>query len=37
MELVVPILQARGPCRTAYAGTTPRSHLGLPWPEQRAA
>jgi hypothetical protein len=37
VELVVPILQVRGPFRTAYAGTTLRSHLGLTWPEQRAA
>jgi hypothetical protein len=37
VELVAPILQARGPFRTAYAGTTLRSHLGLPRPEQRAA
>jgi hypothetical protein len=37
VELVVPILQVRGPFRTAYAGTTLRSQLGLTWPEQRAA
>jgi FMN-dependent oxidoreductase (nitrilotriacetate monooxygenase family) len=37
VDLVVPILQARGLFRTAYAGTTLRSHLGLPRPERRAS
>ncbi len=32
---VVPILQARGLFRTEYDGTTLRSHLGLPVPENR--
>lgn len=34
-EKVVPILQARGLCRTDYAGQTLRSHLDLPVPENR--
>ncbi|WP_139983812.1 LLM class flavin-dependent oxidoreductase [Nocardioides litoris] len=32
VEEVVPLLQARGRFRTAYAGTTLRDHLGLPRP-----
>jgi hypothetical protein len=30
VDQIVPELQARGPFRRAYAGTTPRDHLGLP-------
>ncbi|WP_022683514.1 LLM class flavin-dependent oxidoreductase [Sphingobium bisphenolivorans] len=36
-EKVVPILQQRGLFRTDYEGTTLRSHLGLPVPENRYA
>ncbi|MER5207410.1 NtaA/DmoA family FMN-dependent monooxygenase [Streptomyces sp. NPDC002825] len=32
VDLVVPLLQERGVFRTEYAGTTLRSHLGLPEP-----
>jgi FMN-dependent oxidoreductase (nitrilotriacetate monooxygenase family) len=35
VDLVVPILQARGLFRLAYAGTTLREHLGLPVPVRR--
>lgn len=33
VDRVVPLLQERGAFRTEYAGTTLRSHLGLPDPE----
>ncbi|MFI5686437.1 LLM class flavin-dependent oxidoreductase [Streptomyces sp. NPDC051636] len=33
VDRVVPLLQERGAFRTAYEGTTLRSHLGLPAPE----
>jgi alkanesulfonate monooxygenase SsuD/methylene tetrahydromethanopterin reductase-like flavin-dependent oxidoreductase (luciferase family) len=32
---VIPILQARGLFRTAYAGSTLREHYGLDWPASR--
>lgn len=32
VDLVVPLLRARGSLRTAYRGTTLRDHLGLPRP-----
>ena len=35
VDLVVPILQARGLFRTGYAGTTLRDHLGLSRPANR--
>ena len=35
VDEVVPILRARGVFRTEYEGTTLRSHLGLPVPENR--
>lgn len=35
VDLVVPILQARGLFRSDYAGTTLREHLGLPRPRNR--
>lgn len=37
VELVVPELQRRGLFREEYAGTTLRSHLGLPWPDTKYA
>ncbi|MFC8493834.1 NtaA/DmoA family FMN-dependent monooxygenase [Streptomyces sp. NPDC057235] len=35
VDRVVPLLQERGVFRTEYAGTTLRSHLGLPSPYER--
>ncbi|MVO89583.1 NtaA/DmoA family FMN-dependent monooxygenase [Streptomyces sp. p1417] len=35
VERVVPLLQERGVFRTEYAGTTLRSHLGLPEPVRK--
>jgi hypothetical protein len=35
VELVVPELRRRGLFREDYEGTTLRSHLGLPMPENR--
>ena len=35
VDAVVPLLRARGLFRTEYDGTTLRSHLGLPVPENR--
>ncbi|MFC8174561.1 NtaA/DmoA family FMN-dependent monooxygenase [Streptomyces sp. NPDC057242] len=35
VDRVVPLLQERGVFRTEYAGTTLRSHLGLPSPHER--
>ena len=37
VDSVVPILQKRGLIRRDYAGTTLRSHLGLPHPPRRFA
>jgi hypothetical protein len=36
-DLVVPELQRRGLFRMEYAGTTLRSHFGLPEPRNRFA
>jgi len=36
-DRVVPLLQERGLFRTEYEGTTLRTHLGLPFPENRHA
>ena len=35
VEQVVPVLQRRGLCRTAYDSATLRGHLGLERPEGR--
>ncbi|MCL7379323.1 NtaA/DmoA family FMN-dependent monooxygenase [Streptomyces sp. 35G-GA-8] len=37
VDRVVPLLQERGVFRTEYEGTTLRSHLGLPAPEQKGS
>jgi hypothetical protein len=37
VDNVVPILQKRGLFRRDYAGTTLRSHFGLPHPPSRFA
>jgi hypothetical protein len=37
VDSVVPILQKRGLFRRDYAGTTLRSHFGLPHPPSRFA
>jgi N-acetyl-S-(2-succino)cysteine monooxygenase len=37
VEPVVPELQRRGICRTAYGGTTRRENLGVPVPRSRYA
>jgi FMN-dependent oxidoreductase (nitrilotriacetate monooxygenase family) len=37
IQLVVPILQERGICRTEYEGNTLREHLGIPKPAFRKA
>ncbi len=37
VDLVIPELQRRGLCRTAYEGKTLRENLGLPFPQNRWA